>query len=39
VQARNPDPRIFAQALAAIDCAASQAWFVGDHPRNDVLAG
>lgn len=37
VQVQKPDPRIFAHALAAIGCAASQAWFVGDHPLNDVL--
>lgn len=37
VQVKKPDPRIFARALADIGCAASQAWFVGDHPVNDVL--
>jgi putative hydrolase of the HAD superfamily len=37
VQVKKPDPRIFARALAEIGCAASQAWFVGDHPVNDVL--
>jgi putative hydrolase of the HAD superfamily len=37
VQMQKPDPRIFAHALAAIGCAAVHAWFVGDHPINDVL--
>jgi putative hydrolase of the HAD superfamily len=37
VQVKKPDPRIFALALAAVGCTASQAWFVGDHPVNDVL--
>jgi putative hydrolase of the HAD superfamily len=36
-QVKKPDPRIFAQALAEVGCHASQAWFVGDHPVNDVL--
>jgi putative hydrolase of the HAD superfamily len=34
---KKPDPRIFARALAEVGCHASQAWFVGDHPVNDVL--
>jgi putative hydrolase of the HAD superfamily len=34
---KKPDPRIFARALAELGCHASQAWFVGDHPVNDVL--
>jgi putative hydrolase of the HAD superfamily len=37
VQVKKPDPRIFTRALAEVGCAASQAWFVGDHPVNDVL--
>jgi putative hydrolase of the HAD superfamily len=37
VQVQKPDPRIFAHALAQIGCRASEAWFVGDHPVNDVL--
>lgn len=37
VQISKPDPRIFALALAEVDCAAAQAWFVGDHPLNDVV--
>jgi hypothetical protein len=34
---QKPDPRIFAHALAQIGCRASDTWFVGDHPVNDVL--
>jgi putative hydrolase of the HAD superfamily len=37
VQIEKPDPRIFARALAEVGCQASQAWFVGDHPVNDIL--
>jgi len=37
VQIEKPDPRIFARALAEVGCQASQTWFVGDHPVNDVL--
>jgi len=37
VQIAKPDPRIFARALAEVGCQPSQAWFVGDHPVNDVL--
>lgn len=37
VGVKKSDARIFAQALAAVGCRASQAWFVGDHPVNDVL--
>lgn len=37
VQIEKPDPRIFARALAEVGCQASQAWFVGDHPLNDIL--
>lgn len=37
VQVKKPDPRIFAQALKEVGCPASQTWFVGDHPRNDVI--
>jgi len=36
VHVKKPDPRIFAKALAKVGCQASQAWFVGDHPVNDV---
>ncbi len=34
---KKPDPRIFHAALAEIGCPREGAWFVGDHPRNDVL--
>jgi len=37
MQVKKPDPRIFARALAEVGCSASQTWFVGDHPVNDVL--
>jgi putative hydrolase of the HAD superfamily len=37
VQVKKPDRRIFAQALTEVGCRASQAWFVGDHPVNDIL--
>ena len=37
VQVQKPDARIFAHALAQISCRASDTWFVGDHPINDVL--
>jgi putative hydrolase of the HAD superfamily len=37
VQIEKPDPRIFVRALAEVGCQASQAWFVGDHPVNDIL--
>lgn len=36
VQVERPDQHIFAHVLAAMGCQASQAWFVGDHPINDV---
>ena len=37
VQIEKPDPRLFGRALAEVGCQASQAWFVGDHPVNDIL--
>ena len=37
IQVQKPDPRIFAHALTQIGCRASDTWFVGDHPVNDVL--
>ena len=37
VQVQKPDPRIFVHALSEIGCQASETWFVGDHPVNDVL--
>ncbi|HLZ71633.1 MAG TPA: HAD family hydrolase [Dehalococcoidia bacterium] len=33
----KPDPAIFRHALDQLGCAAGEAWFVGDHPVNDVL--
>ena len=33
----KPDARVFLKALEALDCASGDAWFVGDHPRNDIL--
>jgi putative hydrolase of the HAD superfamily len=35
---RKPDAAIFRRALAALGCAASDAWFVGDNPDLDVRA-
>jgi putative hydrolase of the HAD superfamily len=37
IQVQKPDPRIFMHALSEINCQASETWFVGDHPINDVL--
>jgi len=36
VGVRKPDPRIFALALDQLGCAPSDAWFVGDHPDQDI---
>ena len=33
----KPDPRIFRLALAHLDVAPADAWFVGDDPVNDIL--
>lgn len=33
---KKPDRRIFDHALTALDVPASAAWFVGDHPKNDI---
>jgi putative hydrolase of the HAD superfamily len=38
VDLRKPDAAIFRHALADLGCAASEAWFVGDHPDLDVRA-
>lgn len=35
VGCEKPDPRIWAPALAALDCRAEQAWHVGDEPTAD----
>lgn len=32
----KPDPAIFLRATAALGVAPAEAWFVGDHPANDV---
>jgi putative hydrolase of the HAD superfamily len=37
VQVHKPDPRIFVHALSELGCQASETWFVGDQPVNDVL--
>lgn len=37
VEVAKPDARIFQLTLDALDVAAERAWFVGDHPANDVL--
>ncbi|WP_437981600.1 HAD family hydrolase [Sorangium sp. So ce117] len=34
---KKPHPSIFQQALRELGCLASEAWFVGDHPHNDIL--
>jgi putative hydrolase of the HAD superfamily len=34
---RKPQPEAFLHALRGLQCAGSDAWFVGDHPRNDIL--
>lgn len=36
VRLRKPDPRIFALALAQLGCEPADAWFVGDHPEQDI---
>jgi putative hydrolase of the HAD superfamily len=33
----KPEPAIFALAAAQLGARAAETWFVGDHPRNDVL--
>jgi putative hydrolase of the HAD superfamily len=37
VGVHKPDPRVFQRALDQLACAGGEAWYVGDHPRNDVL--
>jgi putative hydrolase of the HAD superfamily len=37
VGAKKPHPAIFESALAGVGVAAAHAWFVGDHPENDIL--
>ena len=33
---RKPDPRIFKRALQRLGVPPAQAWYVGDHPDDDV---
>jgi putative hydrolase of the HAD superfamily len=33
---KKPDPKIFAAATRALTCETHEAWFVGDHPTNDI---
>lgn len=33
----KPDPKIFRDALAGLDVAPEEAWFVGDHPEKDIM--
>ena len=33
----KPDARVFARALQSLGCAGDEVWFVGDHPRNDIV--
>lgn len=35
----KPDPRIFQHALAELQVDAAHAWYVGDHPTNDIIGG
>ncbi len=37
VGAHKPDPRVFHRALDQLACTAGETWFVGDHPRNDII--
>jgi putative hydrolase of the HAD superfamily len=37
VGVHKPHPRIFEVALSRFACASEDVWFVGDHPRNDIL--
>ena len=36
IGAQKPEPSIFNFALAELGCTAAEAWFVGDHPDQDV---
>jgi putative hydrolase of the HAD superfamily len=33
----KPDARIFKRSLDELGCAECDTWFVGDHPKNDIL--
>jgi putative hydrolase of the HAD superfamily len=37
VGVKKPQPAIFQSALARMGISAEHAWFVGDHPENDIL--
>lgn len=37
VGVQKPHPAIFQSALTGVGVAAEHAWFVGDHPENDIL--
>lgn len=37
VGVHKPHPRIFEVARSRFGCASENIWFVGDHPRNDIL--
>lgn len=39
VGVRKPDAKIFALALGELNCRAAEAWFVGDHPEQDIRGG
>lgn len=34
---KKPDPRIFAMTLEPLGVRAEEAWYVGDHPHNDIF--
>lgn len=34
---RKPDPQIFQLALSQMELSASDVWYVGDHPNNDII--
>jgi putative hydrolase of the HAD superfamily len=37
VNVKKPDEKIFAIALEEINVSASDTWYIGDHPVNDIL--
>ncbi|MGG3279911.1 HAD family hydrolase [Paenibacillus solani] len=34
---KKPDPRIYIKALEQLKVIAAEAWYVGDHPHNDIV--
>jgi HAD superfamily hydrolase (TIGR01549 family) len=38
VNVKKPDEKIFAIALEEINVSASDTWYIGDHPVNDILS-